>query len=69
MTEMHSAADHYACAAIRHERAMRYHLEASRQYQVVNDRAHAEHEALVAHEHALKAIDRGCTSRAIFPRI
>ena len=48
---------------------MRYHLEASRQYQVVNDRAHAEHEALVAHEHALKAIDRGCTSRAIFRRI
>jgi hypothetical protein len=66
---MHSAAEHYASAAIQHERAMQYQLEASRQYQVVNDRAHAQQEALAAREHALKAIDRGCTSRAIFRRI
>ena len=69
MTEMHSAAERHASAAIHNERAALSHLEASRQYQVGNDRAHAEHEALVAREHALKAIDRGCTSRAIFRRI
>jgi hypothetical protein len=59
MTAKHRAAEHHASAAIHHEQAVRYHREASRHYQTGKDYAHAAHQALVAHGHALLAIDRG----------
>jgi hypothetical protein len=59
MTAKHRAAEHHASAAIHHEQAARYHREASRHYQTGKDYAHAAHQALVAHGHALQAIDRG----------
>src|SRR5476651_332982 len=59
MSENHGAAEHHNRAAMHHTLAARYHREASRHYQTGKDYAHAAHQALVAHGHALQAIDRG----------
>ena len=59
MTARHWAAEHHASATNHHEQAARYHRDASRHYQVGQDYAHAAHQALIAHGHALLAIERG----------
>jgi hypothetical protein len=50
---------HHAAAAQHHEQAARFHREASRHYQIGKDYAHAAHEALSAHGHALLALQQG----------
>jgi hypothetical protein len=42
-----------------HEQAAHCHREASRHYQVGKDYAHAAHQALAAHGHALRALEYG----------
>jgi hypothetical protein len=37
---------------------MHYHREASKHYEIGKDYAHAAHQALLAHGHALRAVDR-----------
>ncbi len=59
MTNEQGAAGHHASAATHHGHAMRFHLDSARHYQVGKDYAHAAHQALVAHGHALRAIDHG----------
>jgi len=59
MSANHWAAEHHVSAANHHEAAARYHREASRHYEFGEDYAHAAHQALVAHGHALLAIDSG----------
>jgi hypothetical protein len=59
MANQHGAAAHHASAAAHHNEAARYHREASRHYLVGKDYAHAAHQALVAHGHALHAVGRG----------
>lgn len=50
---------HHAAAATHHQQAARYHREASRHYQIGKDYAHAAHQAMTAHGHALRALDHG----------
>jgi hypothetical protein len=59
MTGKHRAAEHQISATTHHEEAARYHHEASKHYQIGKDYAHAAFQALLAHGHALQAIDRG----------
>jgi hypothetical protein len=51
--------DHHISAAIHHEQAAHFHREASRHYQIGKDYAHAAHQALTAHGHALRALEHG----------
>jgi len=50
-------AQNYASASAHHQRAAHCHQEASRHYRSGKDFAHAAHQALLAHGHALRAID------------
>jgi hypothetical protein len=63
MTTIHKAADHHAEAATHHAQAAHFHREASRHYQVGKDYAHAAHQALTAHGHALRAMAHGQAAR------
>jgi hypothetical protein len=54
-----TAAHHHVSAAIHHERAAHYNREASRHYQIGKDYAHAAHQAVTAHGHALRALEHG----------
>jgi hypothetical protein len=66
MTARHTAAEHHASAAAHHEQGARYHREASRHYQIGKDYAHAAHQALVAHGHAMQAIMYGNEARKFY---
>jgi hypothetical protein len=59
MQAMRNETDHHASAAVHHILSMQAHVSASRHYQVGKDYAHAAHQALVAHGHALQALQRG----------
>ena len=50
------AAAHHAAAAEHHNQAMQLHRSASRHYLIGKDYAHAAHQALTAHGHALLAL-------------
>jgi hypothetical protein len=63
MTETHRAAEHHIKAAAHHMQASRYHRESSRHYEIGKDYAHAAHQALVAHGHALRALRSGNDAR------
>jgi len=63
MSENHGAAEHHNRAAMHHTQAARYHNEASRHYETGKDYAHAAHQALVAHGHALRALRYGDEAR------
>jgi len=59
MTEKYKAAEHHAAAAIHHQQAAQHHHEASRHFEIGKDYAHAAHQALIAHGHALHAMSYG----------
>jgi hypothetical protein len=48
---------HLESAASHHEQAARFHREASQYYEAGKDHDHAAHQAVLAHGHALHAID------------
>jgi hypothetical protein len=58
MHTKHSKKGHLEAAASHHEQAARFHHEASRHFEAGKDYAHAAHQAMMAHGHALHAIDR-----------
>ena len=53
-------------AAEHHQQAARIHREASRHYQTGRDYAHAAHQALTAHGHALRALEHGQAASALY---
>ena len=57
MTARHLAAEHHQSAAFHHQQAAQFHHEASRHFETGKDYAHAAHQALLAHGHALRAFD------------
>lgn len=58
MTTKQSKKEHLEAAASHHEHAGRFHREASRHFEAGKDYAHAAHQAMLAHGHALHAIYR-----------
>jgi hypothetical protein len=64
MTDNHRASEHHRTAAMHHTQAARYHGKSSRHYETGKDYAHAAHQALVAHGHALLALKYGDEARA-----
>jgi hypothetical protein len=48
---------HLEAAASHHEQAARFHREASQYYEAGKDHDHAAHQAVLAHGHALHAVD------------
>jgi len=48
---------HHLSAQPHHEQAARFHREASRHFEAGKDFAHAAHQALIAHGHALQALE------------
>jgi hypothetical protein len=48
---------HHLSAQPHHEQAARFHREASRHFEAGRDFAHAAHQALIAHGHALQALE------------
>ena len=67
MTITQSAAGHHAHAASHHKQAAQFHREAARHYQIGKDYAHAAHQALAAHGHALRALEDGQAVYASYP--
>lgn len=59
MPQNHDAAVHHAAAAAHHEAAKRHHRSASLHYREGKDHVHAAHQSLIAHGHALRALDLG----------
>src|SRR6185312_9127864 len=59
MTENHRASEDHRTAAMHHTHAAQYHHESSRHYETGKDYAHAAHQALVAHGHALLGLKYG----------
>ena len=57
MNTKHSKKGHLEAAASHHEQAARYHHGASRHFEAGQDYVHAAHQAMMAHGHALHAID------------
>jgi hypothetical protein len=57
MSAKHSKKVHLEAAASHHEQAARYHRAASRYFEAGQDYAHSAHQAMMAHGHALHAID------------
>lgn len=66
MTAANDPIDHHVSAAIHHEQAAYFHREASRHYQIGKDYAHAAHQALTAHGHALRAQEHGRAASACY---
>ena len=60
----HKAAGHHRTAASHHTLAAGYHSEASKHYEQGKDYAHAAHQALAAHGHALLALKYGDEARS-----
>src|SRR5580704_728316 len=59
MTDSREHSAHHATGTEHHQQAARFHREASRHYQIGRDYAHAAHQALTAHGHALRALEHG----------
>jgi hypothetical protein len=57
MNTKQSKKGHLEAAASHHEQAARFHREASRHFESGKDYDHAAHQAIMAHGHALHAID------------
>ena len=57
---------HHAAAAAHHRQAALFHRDASRHYQLGRDYAHAAHQALTAHGHALHAQEHGQAAGAAY---
>jgi hypothetical protein len=57
MNTKQSKKGHLDAAASHHEQAVRFHREASKHYESGKDYDHAAHQAIMAHGHALHAID------------
>jgi hypothetical protein len=57
MNTKQSKKGHLEGAASHHEQAARFHREASQYYEAGKDCDHAAHQAVLAHGHALHAID------------
>jgi hypothetical protein len=66
MTDSREPSGHHAAAAAHHQQAARFHREASRHYLIGKDYAHAAHQALTAHGHALRALEHGQAARALY---
>jgi hypothetical protein len=66
MTATQGPEGHHAAAAAHHEQAAQLHREASRHYQIGKDYAHAAHQALTAHGHALRALEIGRAAQALY---
>jgi hypothetical protein len=63
MTAEQGALRHHTSAAAHHGHAAEFHTAASRHYQIGKDYAHAAHQALVAHGHAMLALEHGQEAR------
>ena len=59
MTGSREQSAHHTAAVEHHQQAARFHREASRHYLIGKDYAHAAHQALTAHGHALRALEHG----------
>jgi hypothetical protein len=59
MTATQGPESYHAAAAQHHEQAAQLHRSAARHYQIGKDYAHAAHQALSAHGHALLALEQG----------
>ena len=59
MTGSREQSAHHTAAVEHHQQAARFHREAARHYQTGKDYAHAAHQALTAHGHALRALEHG----------
>jgi hypothetical protein len=57
MTANSQDGSHHLSAQPHHEQAARFHREASRHFEAGKDFAHAAHQALIAHGHALQALE------------
>ncbi|SOE91632.1 hypothetical protein SAMN05414139_04288 [Burkholderia sp. D7] len=57
MNTKQSKKGHLEAAASHHEQAARFHREASHHFEAGKDHDHAAHQAVMAHGHALHAID------------
>ncbi len=64
MNDSHNPSVHHAAASEHHQQAARFHREAARHYQIGKDYAHAAHQALTAHGHALRALEHGQAASA-----
>jgi hypothetical protein len=66
-TNRSGGAEHHASAAGHHEDAANFHHQASMHYEIGKDYAHAAHQALVAHGHAMQAIEHANHARDHYP--
>jgi len=66
MTDSREQSAHHTAAAEHHQQAARFHREASRHYLIGKDYAHAAHQALTAHGHALRALEHGQAASALY---
>ena len=66
MSAAQDPSDHHASAATHHEQAAQFHRAASRHYQMGKDYAHAAHQAISAHGHALWALEQGQAASAYY---
>jgi hypothetical protein len=66
MTAKHGVTDHHTSAANHHQQAARFHREASKHFEIGKDYAHAAHQALIAHGHAVQAIHSGNEARRYY---
>ena len=63
MTDKQNPAEHHASAANHHQQAAQFHREASRHFEIGKDYAHAAHQAMIGHGHALRALRDGEEAR------
>ena len=61
-----SAGGHHSSAAAHHGQAPNFHREAASRYKVGKDYVHAAHQALVAHGHAMRALEHGHVSSTFY---
>lgn len=66
MPQKHDAAGHHAAAAAHHAAAKQHHRAASVHYREGKDHAHAAHQSVIAHSHALHALDRGYEASKLY---
>jgi hypothetical protein len=66
MTDSRVQSAHHAAATDHHQQAAQFHRAASRHFQMGKDYAHAAHQALAAHGHALRALEHGQAASALY---
>jgi hypothetical protein len=66
MPDRRSAIENHVAAADHHNSARHYHHQASQHYQIGKDYAHAAHQSICAHGHALKALEYGILADRYF---